>query len=188
MRAAVRSLRSFPRSWCSGDCCAARRVQLVRGRDEECPVSTRGGTRLVQLVREGRVGGGGPEVSLHPRRLAPRMPAPAAPQRPWSCDCCRRRYTRPELRPNIPPELRLNIPPELRPNAGLGRNGPRVARRHRGTPAAPYRRTGRAWEAPGVRCAPGGSCPPRHTRCTNEDEWGAGRGALAPDDGGRRFR
>ena len=29
-------------------------IQLVRGRDEACPVSTRGGTRLVQLVREGR--------------------------------------------------------------------------------------------------------------------------------------
>jgi len=34
-------------------------IQLVRGRDEACPVSTRRGTRLVQLVREGRGGGGG---------------------------------------------------------------------------------------------------------------------------------
>ena len=32
-------------------------VLLVRGRDEACPVSTRGGTRLVLLVREERGGG-----------------------------------------------------------------------------------------------------------------------------------
>jgi hypothetical protein len=38
-------------------CPRPRRVQLVQGRDEACPVSTRGGTKLVQLVREGRKGG-----------------------------------------------------------------------------------------------------------------------------------
>ena len=32
-------------------------------RDEACPVSTGGGTRRVQLVREGREGGGGPRAA-----------------------------------------------------------------------------------------------------------------------------
>ena len=36
---------------------------MYEGRDEACPVSTRGGTRLVQLVREGR-GGHGTEECL----------------------------------------------------------------------------------------------------------------------------
>ena len=90
-----------------------------------------------------------PEVSPPLRRLAPRMPGPSAPQRPWSCDSCRRRYIPPELCANVPPEPRLNIPPELRPNAGLGRYGPRVARRHRGTPAAKTAGPGARGKGPG---------------------------------------
>ena len=36
---------------------AGARLNPFRVRDETCPVSTRGGTRLVQLVREGKGGG-----------------------------------------------------------------------------------------------------------------------------------
>ena len=46
--------RSAPRVSSRPNC--PQRVQLVRGRDEACPVSTGGGTRRVQLVREGRGG------------------------------------------------------------------------------------------------------------------------------------
>ena len=56
------------------------------GRDETCPVSTRGGTRLVQLVREGR--GGGCDVVGHGAHVSEGTAAGAgrlvgAAQRGW---------------------------------------------------------------------------------------------------------
>ena len=50
----------------------ARRPRQERIRDETCPISTGGGTRRVQLVREG--GGGAP------RRAVPCTRHPAAAQ------------------------------------------------------------------------------------------------------------
>jgi hypothetical protein len=52
-------------------------VHLVRGRDETCPDSTEGGTRRVQLVREG---GGGGRPNGRPRGPPSAGAAPLAPR------------------------------------------------------------------------------------------------------------
>jgi hypothetical protein len=57
-----------PRLGCERGGGAPVRVQSVRGRDEACAVSTGGGTRRVQLVREG--GGGGAAARLSACRAA----------------------------------------------------------------------------------------------------------------------
>jgi len=64
------------------------RAALLWEMDETCPVSTGGGTRRVQLVREGRGGGGGvlaraeqrhEQRRVQARRQPPHAPARAAP-------------------------------------------------------------------------------------------------------------
>ena len=51
-----------------------------RGRDEACPVSTGGGTRRVQLVREGRGGGEGPAAPRSDARRGARARERTAPK------------------------------------------------------------------------------------------------------------
>ena len=102
--------------------------QLLGRRDETCPVSTGGGTRRVQSVREGGGGGGGGGAGAH---SAPCGPRPSEiPRRLQSAPCrgasrAHRCAPRGSLRP-------------LRGRRGATENGSNVGRR-RGATARPMR-------------------------------------------------
>ena len=73
----------------------AKRVQLVRGMDEACPVSTGGGTRRVHLVREGGGGGGAEGPALRAIGCAARTPAQRARRQLTDPHAARRQLTDP---------------------------------------------------------------------------------------------
>jgi len=90
---------------------------LVRG--ETCPVSTEGGTRRVQLVREGG-GRGGPSPASGPAR--PRKPAPRPA--PLSAQRGKRLQRQHLVPPRSPPFLPLpSLPPASAPKEENGSNG-----------------------------------------------------------------